>query len=126
MTNSKIILFDGYCIICDSAIYFLKKRITDETVLFIPSQSDEGEKLVEKYNLSESVKEAVVFIKDENVYLKSRAILEIMNFLPKSYRIFKFFKLLPNAITDKTYDIIARNRYRFFKKKTNLSCHHEI
>jgi len=62
-----------------------------------------------------------VLIKDEKVYYKSEAIIEISKLLFGWPRLFIVISILPNGFRNWFYDIIANNRYTIFGKKEHCS-----
>lgn len=109
--DKKILIYDGDCILCNSTANYLYKRIIDSEILFIASASKEGNEYIEYYDLSAFVNETIVFIINNIIYIKSDALLEVINFLPPKYRILKIIKVFPKSIRDWIYKIISNNRH---------------
>lgn len=117
-TNKKIILFDGVCNLCNSAIQFIIKRDTKDVFRFAPLQSDIGQKLVRERHIDTEMVDSILLI-DTGVayYTKSDAALEIGKHL-NGYRTISSILLgIPVAIRNFVYDSIARNRYQWYGKK---------
>ena len=55
-------------------------------------------------------------IKYNKIIIKSNAAIKIAYLLGGFFKIFIIFKILPNFIRDGIYDVISRNRYRWFGK----------
>ena len=60
---------------------------------------------------------SVLLIKDERLYQKSNAALEIAKQLSGLWPVLYIFKIVPLFIRNGIYDWIASNRYRWFGKK---------
>lgn len=116
-TPKPIILFDGVCNFCDAAINFVIRQDRNNIFFFAPLQSGAGQKLLEQYGLSKDELESFVLIDKERVYRKSSAALRVMNKLPWYWKIFQIFWIIPGFIRNFIYDLIARNRYKWFGKK---------
>ncbi len=80
-------------------------------------QSDVGKELTNKYNIDTNVVDSIVLIKDDKVFIKSAAVLEILKDMPIWWRVFRIGIILPKVIRDWLYDLIASHRYRIFGKK---------
>ncbi|MBU0529835.1 DUF393 domain-containing protein [bacterium] len=84
---------------------------------FTSLQSEIGIELTKKYNIDTNIVDSIVLIKNNKVFIKSSAVLEILKDLPIGWRVFCIGIILPKFIRDWIYDIVAKNRYRIFGKK---------
>lgn len=112
----NIVLFDGVCNLCDNTVLLLIKYDKNNQLHFAAQQSNAGIKLMDQYAIN-SNNASVIFIKNENVYVKSDAIIEIAKFLTGWPSILKAGKFLPINIRNWIYDLIAKYRYNIFGKK---------
>ncbi len=119
MSNQKhtILLFDGICNLCNSVVIFIIKRDKRKQIRYAPLQSDIGKALLVKYQLKTNFDNSLVFIDNNKVYLKSSGALRLSIYLKGLWPLFYPLIFLPRFIRDKGYDIIARNRYRWFGKR---------
>jgi predicted DCC family thiol-disulfide oxidoreductase YuxK len=116
--GKKIILFDGVCNLCNSAVQFIIKRDKKDSFCFAALQSEVGQKLLLERGIDVSKIDSIILI-DPGVayYTKSEAALTIGTEL-KGYRtLSKLFMLVPNSLRNIVYDLIARYRYAWFGKK---------
>ena len=116
-TNNPIILFDGVCNFCNTAINFVLKQDKKGIFRFAPLQSEVGQRLLQEYNLSTKEFDSFVLIDNGKVYKKSAASLRVMNKLPWYWKEAQLLRIIPTAFRDAIYDFIARNRYKWFGKK---------
>lgn len=58
--------------------------------------------------------ETFVFISDGEAFTRSEAALRLAGHLRGGWRVLRVFRLLPRPIRDWAYDVLARNRYRWF------------
>ncbi|MCS6832078.1 MAG: thiol-disulfide oxidoreductase DCC family protein [Flammeovirgaceae bacterium] len=114
-----IILFDGVCNLCNSSVNFIIERDKKRRYKFASLQSETGRKLLEKMGLPSNKLDSIVLIEDETVYFKSTAALKIASQLDGFWKIFGIFRLVPRPLRDAAYDLIAKNRYRWFGKKAS-------
>jgi len=116
-TNNPIILFDGVCNFCNSAINFVLKQDKKGIFRFAPLQSEAGQKLLQEHNLSTKEFDSFVLIDNGKVYKKSAASLRVMNRLPWYWKEAQILRIIPTVFRDAIYDFIASNRYKWFGKK---------
>lgn len=116
-SNHKTILFDGVCNLCNSSVQFIIKRDYKDVFRFTALQSDAGTAIVTKYNIDTSKTDSIVLIDGGNYFVKSTAALKIAKNLSGAYPLLYGFMIVPNFIRNWVYDIIAKNRYKWFGKK---------
>lgn len=119
VTMERIILFDGECNFCDSSVQFILKRDPKGLFKFASLQSDIGKKLIRKHQVPTDI-DSFVFIEDNKCYFKSSAALRVCKHLKGAWKFLYYLWLVPRPIRDLFYNIIAKNRYRWFGKK--VSC----
>lgn len=115
--QKPILLFDGICNLCNSSVQFVLKRDLNEQLLFASLQSDASKNKLLQYNLKNTDLSSIVLIEENQVYQKSTAVFKICSYLTWPWRFFALVRYLPVSLTDYFYDIIARNRYRWFGKQ---------
>lgn len=114
---SKIILFDGVCNFCNFWVNFIIDHDKQNIFKFAAFQSERGSELLEKFNLPKDDFDSFILISQNKVYKKSSAAFTIAKNLSGWPKIFAPLNFLPKALTDLIYDLIAKNRYKFFGKK---------
>ena len=115
--EKSIILFDGVCNLCNSSVQFIIKRDKKEQFLFASLQSDYAkEQLPDEFSDGKALQSIVLKEKDE-IKTKSTAALTIAKHLSGVWPILYAFIIIPKFIRDWVYDIIAKNRYKWFGKK---------
>ena len=112
-----IILFDGVCNLCNSAINFVIIRDTANVFKFAPLQEKSGSLLLEKHAIDLQKIDSIVLIENNTVYVKSAAALRIAKKLSGPWPLLYIFIIIPAFIRDGVYDFIAKNRYKWFGKK---------
>ena len=114
--NNHIVLFDGLCNLCSGSVQWIIQHDKNEVLKFTSLQSEIGKKLCTEYGISEEY-DSIIYIKNGTVFYKSTAALNIA----RHCGVWKFwyvFIVVPAFIRDFIYDLIAKNRYRWFGKKT--------
>jgi predicted DCC family thiol-disulfide oxidoreductase YuxK len=117
MQEHPIILFDGVCNFCNGTVNFIIKQDKKRVFRFAPLQSAVGQQLLQEYHLSTTDLESFVLIDNGKAYKKTAAALHLYPRLGGAWKLVKALAILPAFIRDFGYDIIARNRYRWFGKK---------
>ncbi|HCY77945.1 MAG TPA: hypothetical protein DHV28_18720 [Ignavibacteriales bacterium] len=115
--SSKIILFDGVCNFCNYWVNFIIDRDRQNNFKLAALQSEKGIELLKKFNLPEDDFDSFILISQNRVYKKSAAAFEIAKYLYGWPIILTPLRFLPKLFTDLIYDLIAKNRYKFFGKK---------
>ena len=115
--NKKIILFDGVCNLCNQTVQTVIKRDEKGIFRFAPLQSKIGLQIVNERGIDAEALDSIVLI-DPGVayYSKSTAAIEIAKHL-KGFKWLKYTKPLPEGLRDAIYDIIAKNRYKWWGKQ---------
>jgi len=117
MQNHHIILFDGVCNFCNFWVNFIINRDKNDTYQFATMQSDSGQRLLQKFKLNSSDFDSFVLIVNDKHFTKSTAALMIIKNLESIVKLLYPLTILPGPIRDFIYDLIAKNRYRFFGKR---------
>lgn len=110
-----IILFDGVCNFCNRSVQFIIERDEKAYFHFASLQSEVGQKLVAEFGIPKNIN-SLVLLENERYFTKSSAALRICSHLDGFWSLFKLFTLVPISLRDFFYDIIAKNRYKWFGK----------
>jgi predicted DCC family thiol-disulfide oxidoreductase YuxK len=112
----NIILFDGECNLCNRGVQLIIKRDPNGFFSFCSLQSQTGEMIREKYSVSPQI-DSIVLIYQEKVFLKSSAVLKIVQYLKGPIRLLCIGYIIPPMLRDFMYDLIANRRYRWFGRR---------
>ncbi len=117
MNEHPVLLFDGVCNLCSTAIQFIIKRDSGDCFRFAAMQSPAGERLLAEHRLTDLSSETMVLIVDRSIYLRSDAALEIARQLDGAWSLMRWFSLLPRAWREAGYRRLASNRFRWFGRR---------
>lgn len=112
----RIILFDGECLLCNRSVQYIIKRDPLMKFKFALIESDVGKSLIEEYQITEDI-DSVILIEGESYYIKSTAVINICREINMGF--VSIFSIIPFRVRDKLYDLVARNRIRWFGKSNH-------
>ncbi|WP_246943799.1 thiol-disulfide oxidoreductase DCC family protein [Bacillus pinisoli] len=115
--EKSIVFFDGECNLCNGAVQFLVKHDVEKKLMFASLQSKTGQQLLHNHHLHPEMFETMIFQKSNKVYFRSNAALAICQTLGGRFSIFNVFYIIPKRLRDFFYNIIAKNRYKWFGKR---------
>ncbi|WKL43976.1 thiol-disulfide oxidoreductase DCC family protein [Flavobacterium sp. ZE23DGlu08] len=116
--NKKIILFDGVCNLCDSAVQRIIKHDSKDVFRFVALQSDLGQKIIKHLGIDTQKTDSIILYQPGFAYYyKSEAALEIAKDLGGVFYFGTLFSILPTSLNNHIYDYIAKNRYKWYGKK---------
>lgn len=116
--NKKIILFDGVCNLCNSAVQFIIERDKKDVFRFVALQSDLSLEICNYIGIDPKITDSIILYEPGIAYYyKSEAALKIASQLDGFYSFLGSFNFLPKKIKDSIYDYIAKNRYKWYGKK---------
>ncbi|MBT8206265.1 MAG: thiol-disulfide oxidoreductase DCC family protein [Eudoraea sp.] len=114
----SIILFDGVCNLCNSAVQFIIKHDKKDRYRFSAIQSEQGKKLTSERNIDTKKIDSIILIEPGKAYyIKAPAALQIGKSFGGGWRALSIFEWVPPVISNWIYDLVARNRYRWFGRK---------
>ncbi len=94
------VVFDGYCSLCNRTVTFLQRHAIPGTLEYVANPAAD--------------QTTVLVIDDGREYTKSDAALHLLGYLQTPWPVLRVFRLVPQPVRDAVYDIVARNRYRWF------------
>ena len=114
----KIILFDGVCNLCDSAVQFVIQHDKKDVFRFVALQSELGQEILKHIGINpKNIDSIILYEPGVAYYYKSQAALEIAKSLGGFFHFGTIFRIIPTGISNKLYDYIAKNRYKWYGKK---------
>jgi predicted DCC family thiol-disulfide oxidoreductase YuxK len=115
-TSKPIIFFDGVCNLCNGSVQFVIRRDKEGKFRFASLQSDAGQEMLKNASLPENVFNSFLLYQDGRLYTRSTAALKVLSQL-KGWKWSGALQLVPPFIRNAVYNLIARNRYKWFGKK---------
>jgi predicted DCC family thiol-disulfide oxidoreductase YuxK len=109
------VLFDGHCNLCSSSVQWIIRHDPDRKFRFASLQGEAGLRLKQEFQISPFA-DSVILIEDNRVFYKSEAALRIARFCA-GWKWLWLFRFVPAFMRDGIYNVVARNRYKWFGQK---------
>ena len=117
-----IILYDGICGLCNRFVRFILKRDKRNAFRFSSQQSEFAANILRRHGINPEQLDTVYLVLDynqptERLLARNAATTEILVQLGGMWRFWaSILRLFPQSFRDWRYNLVARNRYRFFGK----------
>jgi predicted DCC family thiol-disulfide oxidoreductase YuxK len=109
--DKPIIIYDGECRMCQSAVRFLKTKDDPVGFVFISSSGNQSDQLLHAHHISkELTNKSVILIEKDRVYIKSTAVIRAMQKRGGIWRLAGLLRIIPEFIRNLVYDLIAKYR----------------
>ena len=126
LENKYIVFYDGDCGFCNFWVGWILKNDHKNKFLFSALQSEFGQKFLTDRNLQNENFDTIYLFSPGKFYLnKSKAALKIATLLGGGFSLMEIFKIIPSFISDKVYDLIAKNRQKIASAKCYLPTQEE-
>jgi predicted DCC family thiol-disulfide oxidoreductase YuxK len=119
-SDNPIILYDGVCGLCNRLVQFVLKRDKRDLFRFAPLQSTLAVELLLRHGIEPGNLDTVYVVEhrdqaNEQLFARSEAVCLVLANLSLFWRGAGWiFALLPDALQNWMYDLVAHNRYRIF------------
>ena len=117
--DKPVIVFDGECIFCSGWVRFLPRHDRQAQYRYLTAQSPLGQALYRHYGLDTVRFESNMLIEDGVARFKSDGSIRTLARLGLPWSLANTFRILPAALRDPLYDLVARNRYRIPGRRQN-------
>jgi predicted DCC family thiol-disulfide oxidoreductase YuxK len=114
-----IIVFDALCVLCSANAQIVLRNDTKSRFALAAMQGDVGARIYADEGIDPTNPETLVVVTTDAVFRNSDAVIHIYRHLGWPWRILGVFALVPRAVRDPLYRMIARNRYRLFGQRNS-------
>lgn len=116
--DRPIIIFDGYCALCAGWAAFVLRHDPDGKFRLVAAQSPLGHALYQHYGRNpDEDYETNILIEDGIAYFRSESSIRMLEGLGLPWSLAGIFRIVPMLMRDKLYEVVARNRLRWFGKR---------
>ncbi len=120
--DKKIILFDGVCTLCDKSVQFVIRHDKHDKFRFVAQQSELGQEIMSYLGINPVSTESIVLYEPGHAYYtKAEAAIRIVKALGGWFTLMSVFLVFPDLITNNVYSYIAKNRYKWYGKKSECT-----
>ncbi len=112
-----VVLFDGVCNLCNGFVRFVIPRDPLGRIRFAALQSEAARRLMAPTGVTRGDADSIVLVERERAFVRSEAALRIARQLRFPWPLLYGLVVVPRPIRDWAYDIVARNRYRWFGRR---------
>jgi predicted DCC family thiol-disulfide oxidoreductase YuxK len=116
--EAPIVFFDGYCNLCNRAVAFIITRDRQERFRFASLDSSTARARLAEYDARTPLPDSVLLLDADGLHARSDAARRIARQLSWPWPWLALTAaLVPRALRDALYDVIARNRLRWFGRR---------
>ena len=139
--STKVVLFDGICVLCSYWARFIIKYDAQRKFTLATVQSSLGQEILTYYGMSTTTFDTLLYVEglefeslalggvaikrsdkeSKGLFIKTAAIFRVVSQLGGAWRLVALFNVIPSALSNSVYDLIARNRYTLFGKKKSCT-----
>jgi predicted DCC family thiol-disulfide oxidoreductase YuxK len=112
--DRPVIIFDGKCVLCSRFAQFIIRHDHGRQFRMLAAQTPLGDALYKHYGLATDDYETNLLIEDGRAWLKSEGTIRMLARLGFPWSLAVIGKLVPRAVRDRLYDVMARRRLRWF------------
>jgi predicted DCC family thiol-disulfide oxidoreductase YuxK len=116
LDSSPVLLFDGVCNVCNSAVNFVIDRDPGARFRFASLQSEAARVLCSDHGVGTDG-DTIVLVCGGAAYTESTAVLRVLRSLGGFWALFYVFIVVPKPVRDAAYRCFAAHRYRWFGKR---------
>lgn len=113
----NLILFDGVCNFCNTAVQTVIKLDRQKVFKFAAIQSKLGQQLYRQHGLDPVDIQTLMFVDGDRVLTKSDAVLEVLARLDGGWQLLAGFSAMPQPLRDWAYTEFARQRFFLFGRQ---------
>lgn len=110
LAQTSLVVFDGYCVLCSRTADFLLNADRGKKLSFAVVKFPEKTSQI-------TSDDTVLYIENNKLYSHSEAIIKILIRTGGIYRLATILLVFPKGFRDLIYNIIAKNRYRWFGRR---------
>jgi predicted DCC family thiol-disulfide oxidoreductase YuxK len=111
---ASLVLYDGYCVLCNTLVAFIAPRQKTDSLEFASLQSPRGQTVLKECGLSMTMLDTFVLKVNGHCYTRSEGALRLTRYLRFPWPLLYALILVPGFIREAIYNSIARNRFRWF------------
>jgi len=116
--DASVIVFDGVCNLCNSWVRFILTRDRARRYRFVSMQSLVGRRLLAEHGFDPDDPVSFLLLDNGLPSADSDAIIRVIASLGGIWRLAALGCAVPRGVRDRLYRVLARNRYRWFGRRS--------
>jgi predicted DCC family thiol-disulfide oxidoreductase YuxK len=116
--GARIIVFDGICHVCSGWIRFLGRHRVDPPFKLLPMQTAAGKELLLEWGIDPDDPATFLVLDQGARFTESDAAIHVIAALGGGWRMVNVARVVPRRWRDMLYRLLARNRYRWFGRRS--------
>ena len=117
-SRQAVVIFDGECTFCNRWVDFLLRFDRRDVFRFAARQTESGASFMRQAGLPECGVGSIILVEHGAVLLRSAAVLRMFGLLGFPFSLAAVFRLIPSTPRDSIYEWFARNRLKWFGRRT--------
>lgn len=117
MSDQPVIFFDGVCNLCNAAVQFVIEHDKKNIFKFTALQGKYAEDVLPQFRVNLAEVDSILLADNNKLYTKSSAALRVAKNLNGLLPLLYMLMIVPKFIRDWFYDIIAKNRYKWWGRQ---------
>lgn len=115
---SKVLVFDGVCVLCSRWVNFVLRRDRRKQYRFAAMQTATGRELLMRHGIDPDDPISFLLLEDGVGYTDTDAIVRVLRSFGGAWSVAAFLlRLTPRLVRDPSYRWIARHRYKLFGQR---------
>lgn len=115
----SVVIFDGECVFCNRWVDFLLRFDRHDVFRFAARQTEAGAAFMRQSGLPVGGVGSIIVAEDGAVLVRSAAVLRILTLLGFPFSLAAVFQLIPSGPRDFIYAWFARNRLKWFGRRSS-------
>lgn len=120
----RTIIFDGICNLCSAGAGFLERHQASPPFALIPMQTVEGKAILIEHNLDPDDPTSFLVLDGGRSFTEADAWIHVVSELGGFWSLVEAARIIPQGWRNALYRTIARNRYRWFGRRTTCYLPH--
>lgn len=112
-----VVVFDGMCVLCSANARFILRHDRRGRFRLAAMQGAVGEALLTRFGIDPLDPETLIVVEGERAWRDSDAVFAIWRGLGWPWQAGTILRVVPKALRDAAYRLVARNRYRWFGRR---------
>ena len=116
--SARIIIFDGICNLCSAGAGFLERHQANPPFELIPMQTIKGTAILVEHGLDPEDPTTFLVFDRGRPFIEADAWIHVVSALGGFWRLIHAGRIVPRPWRNALYRLLARNRYRWFGRRT--------